>query len=183
MMDISGKVAYRHTQTLLTGDRICDHKNRHDSCDSYYPDSPPPDSEWKPLGHKAKYCLSERVPASDGICGYNVNILILVIVLMCNLGKVGGMLYVAFGAFSEPLLTIGDAATSFLETPDLTTGGMCLLGKGAFKSAEASIKFTKFGATWPGDSFSQALPRKWHPKRRMWFQAASGKRWFWCLFL
>lgn len=99
------------------------------------------------------------------------------------MGKLGGMLYVAFGTLSEPRLTIGDAATSFLETPDLTTGGVCLFGKDDIKAAERSTRFTGRGAMWKSDSSSQTLLREWQPKRRMWFQAGSVKRWLWCFFL
>jgi hypothetical protein len=63
-------------------------------------------AQWTPQGLPADYCLSEL---TGGECGYNVNVVILVIAVICNLSKVLSMFYVAFYMKDDPLITVGDA--------------------------------------------------------------------------
>jgi hypothetical protein len=81
---------------------------------------------WKPDNFSAQNCLSERVP---GTCGLNMNLIIILVVVICNVGKLAGMLYVAFGSLEDPLITMGDAVSSFLASPDNTTRDMCLVNR------------------------------------------------------
>jgi hypothetical protein len=127
-------------------------------------------AQWAPKGLPADHCLSEP---TAGECGYNVNIVILVIVVICNLGKVLSMLYVAFYIKDDPIMTVGDAIQSFLYRPDKTTTGMCLASKAdvVAKSITTIV--------------SDQEPKPFQPKRLQWRTAASVRRWtlFILLFL
>ncbi len=58
-----------------------------------------------------------------------MNLIIILVVVICNAGKLAGMLYVAFGPLEDPLITMGDAVSSFLASPDNTTRDMCLVNR------------------------------------------------------
>lgn len=83
-------------------------------------------TQWVPEGIPADHCLSEKV---EGERGYNVNIAILIAVVVCSLGKVLSMLYIAFYIKDDPLMTVGDTVQCFLSRLDKATTGMCLTSK------------------------------------------------------
>jgi hypothetical protein len=152
-------------------------------CPQRYPDILTQAAQWTMQGCKAEYCLSQTIPASDGVCGYNFNIAIIVVVLICNIGKLDAMSYVGFGTFSDPLITIGDAAASFLEAPDSTTGDMCLSGREDIVAAGKGTSCTDFVPRWPNYQSSKIFPKDWQPIKKRWLNAASVRRWSWCLVL
>lgn len=82
--------------------------------------------QWAPWGFNSEYCLSEAVPET---CSYNANLYTIVIVIICNAAKAITILYVAFRHQDNPLRTLGEAIQSFLNAPDPTTTGLCLLSK------------------------------------------------------
>ena len=136
-------------------------------------------SAWMPRGHIAKYCMSRKLSGSERGCDYDANIAIIVIVIVCNIGKLGTMLYVAYGPFSDPLMTTGDAVASYLERPDQATRGMCLFAKSDIAVVN---KQSVTHWTWLGQPSSRT-PKKWKPEKTRWFVAASVSRWFWCFLL
>ena len=125
---------------------------------------------WKPDNFSAQNCLSERVP---GTCGLNMNIIIIFVVVVCNAGKLAGMLYVAFGSLEDPLITVGDAVSSFLASPDNTTRDMCLVNR------KDIVKASHLG----GMKKLRAPKYYWRPVGRRWFSAASKRRWWTCILL
>lgn len=166
--------------------KFCDNDTNSSStglCSQRYPDILTQAAQWTMQSCKAEYCLSETVSGSDGVCGYYFNIAIIVVVLICNIGKLAAVSYVAFGTFPDPLITIGDAAASFLEAPDTTTGGMCLFGREDIVAAGKRTSCTDFVPRWPNYQSSKKFPKDWQPIKRRWFNAASMKRWSWCLVL
>ena len=126
-------------------------------------------AQWAPQGIPADHCLSEKV---EGECGYNVNIAILIVVVVCNLGKVLSMLYVAFYIKDDPLMTVGDAVQSFLSRPDKATTGMCLISKADVVAKSAITMF-------------DPEPKPYQSNLLQWRTAASNRRWtlFTLLFL
>jgi hypothetical protein len=145
---------------------------------------------WDPYGYNVQYCLSERVPEK---CSYNGNIPIVAIVLVANLIKLVGMLYVAFRLRDAPLITVGDAVESFLNEPDRTTRGMCLLTKeDVVKSirkrhrwdqprgggtAAATALAGKEPDTKPLPSLPPPAPKVARIRKLRWSKSASGLRW------
>lgn len=82
----------------------------------------------RPSLYPVEYCLSETRGVS--YCQLQFVWYTLLIVVACNLVKVICMSLVAYHLWdlNEPILaTIGDCVTSFLERPDETTAGWCLL--------------------------------------------------------
>ena len=70
---------------------------------------------------------------------------IIVIVIICNAIKALCMFLVVLKADDYPLVTLGDAIASFLEHPDPTTKGMCLVSKQDVlaKAFENPLRFPK----------------------------------------
>ncbi len=169
-----------HTQAQ---NRICSDSDLdgklHHTRPAMYPGGPPlncytyvsrvvNDAEaWAPQDWNAKYCLSETVP---GKCGFNINLAIVLIVIICNVGKLITMSVVAFSTkLGRPLMTIGDAVSSFLDNPDESTENMCLTSKHDIVSS-------------PGN-WSSEQPRLWQLAPRRWYYAASKSRWWICISL
>ena len=111
-----------------------------------------------------QYCLSERVKEC---CKLQFSLVIMIVVIICNLIKTICMGTIAWKQDPEPLVTLGDAISSFLDRPDVTTEGNCIIGR------------TRLENNKPWDSISSI----WEPKRLRWFRAASLRRWLVCNIL
>lgn len=111
-----------------------------------------------------QYCLSKPVKEH---CKLQFSLAIMIVVIICNLTKTICMGIIAWKQDSEPLVTLGDAIASFLDRPDMTTEGNCVVGKTRF------VKNRSWGL----------LPSRWTPKRSRWFGAASSRRWLVCNIL
>ncbi|KAI9714164.1 MAG: hypothetical protein M1812_006492 [Candelaria pacifica] len=129
----------------------------------------PKADQWNPNGWKSKYCLSEPV---TGKCSLSFSLVVIVIVIIFNIGKALSMLWVAFRITDHPLITVGDAISSFLNKKDATTRGICMVTKDDIKSQSL---------LWKPDIF--AVPLEYRPKRRRWFWSASKARWLITLLL
>jgi len=116
--------------------------------------------DWKPFGNKVKYCLSQRLPEH---CKLQFSLHIALLVIILNLLKATVMLILAFGVKERPLMTMGDAVSSFLQQPDPTTENMCLLSK-------SDVHYQRRKDWAP-------LSKIYDHNRRMWFCAASVRRW------
>jgi hypothetical protein len=124
--------------------------------------------DWRPLGPKVLYCLSEDV---DQLCRLQFNRQLAFVVIAFNLVKALVLAYIFFGLTEDPLLTIGDAVVSFLTQPDNTTSGSCLMSKEKIK------KWTE------RQPESETVPLPYDPTRRRWSSVISKSRWFVCLVL
>ncbi|KAF1840388.1 uncharacterized protein K460DRAFT_410979 [Cucurbitaria berberidis CBS 394.84] len=83
-------------------------------------------SDWKPMGTPIAKCLSEPVTQQ---CKLNFSIHLAVTVIIFNLLKLVTILTSIFALNDNPMLTIGDAASSFLHEPDTATAAMCLVSQ------------------------------------------------------
>lgn len=83
-------------------------------------------TSWNVDGKSISYCLSEVKPER---CQLRCSITILWIVVAFNLVKALSMLWILFRLRDNPLVTLGDAISSFLQQPDQTTKGFCLLSR------------------------------------------------------
>jgi hypothetical protein len=137
-----------------------------------------------------KYCLSEPV---EGKSSLNFNLPIIVVVILCNMGKSLLMFFVAFGIKDDPLVTIGDAVGSFLKCNDPTAEGMCLVSKEDIEADECVhfhrglIDFNddapdgSTGFSWLSNEKPE--PIRYQPSVKRWLKAASGPRWWACALL
>ncbi|KAF2399477.1 hypothetical protein EJ06DRAFT_538344 [Trichodelitschia bisporula] len=89
-------------------------------------------SHWEPFGKHVDYCLSQRTIERCRL--QSSTHLSIVVTVVCFL-KAVAMFCVVFTAKDRPLLTVGDAISSFLQEPDLYTKGMCLRSKSDFRKA------------------------------------------------
>lgn len=145
---------------------------------------------WNSNGLDIDYCLSEPV---EGRCSLNFSLSIIVVVMICNVGKALVMFFIAFRIRDKPLITIGDAIDSFLNVNDPTTEGMCLVSKAYIKAGEslkydngmlANYEEAHIREKW------QKLSGNWKPTTMMyqsllkrWSNAVSKSRWWTCLAL
>ena len=117
-----------------------------------------PDAQnWKVSNYTIDYCLSQPVQEE---CKLQFSLVIMLIVIGCNATKCICMVYLAIGSKEEPLVTLGDSISSFLNRPDLTTKGFCLAGRDSFQTTD-----------W------EARALTYNPKKRRWFRAATAQRW------
>ncbi|KAK7708318.1 hypothetical protein SLS57_009052 [Botryosphaeria dothidea] len=122
-------------------------------------------SRWSVNGYDVEYCISEVV---EDQCRLNVAINLLIVVIVFNAVKVVVITLVIWKIRDRPIVTVGDAAESFIRQPDITTKGMCLLTRAdASKQSSKNVQFA-YGPVEP-------KPYKMEKKRRG--SAASKARW------
>lgn len=124
--------------------------------------------DWQPfkviagnLTPRVQFCLSEIVPEA---CSLQFSFVIILIVIICNIGKTLIMTFATFKMTWQPLITVGDGIGSFLVEPDKTTKNACLL---TANKAEDLGPFSWFKFMWTS-------------KKIRWFQSSSLRRWLVC---
>lgn len=155
---------------------ICDGPQHYmgDSCASSISQVQDHIADWRPYGKAIDYCMSEVV---DQHCRLQYSVPLMLVVVMIGLLKTGTMLYITFMVPDEPMLTIGDAVSSFLTFPDPRTKGMCLLDK-RLKHFEPGVSYAQRTESGEYSSMGWTAPPKYfHFRRRRHFTAASGRRW------
>ena len=75
---------------------------------------------------RVSYGLSTHIPQSSSI---QIARVFIVVVIICNLLKTVAIFFTLRDSFSQQILTLGDAVSSYLESPDLSTLGACILKK------------------------------------------------------
>lgn len=145
---------------------------------------------WRSNGWDIDYCLSEVV---EGKCSLNFSLSIIVVVMICNVGKVLMMFFIAFRVRDKPLITVGDAIDSFLNINDSTTQGMCLLSKESIRAGEKAAKHDYIVDSWETAYDSKKRREQsgiWKAARieyrsifRRWASAVSRSRWWTCALL
>ncbi|KAH7237307.1 hypothetical protein B0J15DRAFT_538603 [Fusarium solani] len=113
-------------------------------------------SGWAPSFLPVKYCHSEIVEEN---CALNANQPIVIVIIICNSIKLIIIKTMVFWVKGWPIITLRDAIQSFLNDPDPTTEGLCLLSKDANE---------------PTDAPDPVMAGR----RHRWSDAASTRRWF-----
>lgn len=129
---------------------------------------------WTPWDHNIDHCLSERI--ENELCRFIGDTQILTVVIVCNAIKILCMLIVAFGlGTNPPLITVGDAISSFLRQSDLTTKGCGLLSREDISSLYAAPNTTSgiISALRTGADKGTRASRQ----KLTWSKAASHTRW------
>lgn len=70
------------------------------------------------------YGLSTHVPQSSSI---QIARVFIIVVIICNLLKTVAIFFTMRNCFSQQILTMGDAVSSYLQSPDISTLGACIL--------------------------------------------------------
>lgn len=122
---------------------------------------------WLVSGGRVRYCLSETV---SNQCHLNVAVNLLWVVVGFNAAKLVITAVMAASSLinTNPLVTTGDAAASFIESPDPSTRGMCLY------TAREIIE-TRTGKD--HQPAPPAIARAYHPQQQRWSAAVSKRRW------
>lgn len=132
--------------------------------------------EWTipgPIWVEVDHCLSAGIQSLDSLCALRYSAQILLIVCILNLGKCAVIYYTAYLHYRSDinprekasLVTVGDAAASFLAEKDLTTEQLCFASRKEFS-----------GKMWPTKRSPWLHPGpSLHAIR--WFRAASYARW------
>ncbi|KAF4539260.1 uncharacterized protein LTHEOB_10424 [Lasiodiplodia theobromae] len=123
---------------------------------------------WLVSGGRVRYCLSETV---SNQCHLNVAVNLLWVVVAFNAAKLVITIVMAASSLinQNPLVTTGDAAASFIESPDQSTRGMCLY------SAREIIAATRTRKDQPA---AAVIARAYHPQQQQrWSAAVSKRRW------
>lgn len=123
-------------------------------------------------GSEVAYCLGERAATERDTCTLNLNGILFAAILGLNLvaflATAASLLLRRF----EPLVTLGDAVTSFLRDPDPATRNNCLLTKENLRTGLGGWDFTE-GKYWAPD------------RGHAWFRSPSLTQWlvagFWWL--
>ncbi|KAK4031394.1 hypothetical protein C8A01DRAFT_21375, partial [Parachaetomium inaequale] len=108
-----------------------------------------------------QYCLAQRAPAPT--CQVNLDAPLLGSVALLNsiaLVATAAVLFKRPSSF-RPLATLGDAISSFLEDPDPTTQGVCLLSKTDVLQGRWPLMEAQY----------------WVPKNHYWLRSVSFTRW------
>ncbi|EEP76049.1 predicted protein [Uncinocarpus reesii 1704] len=115
-------------------------------------------SNWTVAGNTpVDYCLGEVVPEQ---CRIYFSSAVMIGVIIANFAKFIS-LWVAALKYTKPtLVTMGDAITSFLKSPDPWTLGMCFVQKEDLRASS--------------EPHALQSPRAWAPKKRFWFQTVGG---------
>ena len=164
----------QHSGTGCVGLRVVQHvtvQNALQNADNWqvpgYPDT---------VYYQVQYCLSETAPPD---CRLDLSIPILVTVVVCNAIKLLCLTLTLWTGKDPPLMTVGDAAASFLTEADPTTIGRCTVSERDIKRGawQRTVNYSSPREPPP------AAPRRWKSTARSWFRAASRRRWFYCVFL
>jgi hypothetical protein len=136
-------------------DRFLEYRNDKSNCSSGY--TPKDPNYWIFNEHRVDYCLAQK---SEGICTLSFSLGIMIGVIICNLVKAICMGITLWKLHTPTLVTIGDAVASFLDEPDRTTVGLCVVSNNDVKEG----------------AWNLPRPRPWVPERRRWFEAVSRRR-------
>ena len=124
---------------------------------------------WKPMNITASYCLSETMLQK---CSLRFSRLLAWIVIAFNVAKVLMIIYLPFWIKEDPLMTMGDAVSSFLKRCDHTTKFFCLMGK------KGILQWSK--AIAPP---SEVTVTPYDESRQRWSTVLSRMRWTICILL
>ncbi|ROV95688.1 hypothetical protein VMCG_07630 [Cytospora schulzeri] len=115
-------------------------------------------------GTPIDFCLAQRSEATEGTCTVQLSFITFVVILGLNLITLVITALTLLLRRFEPLVTLGDAISSFLRDPDPSTRTNCLLTKHNLRSGMG------------GWGFSDG--KYWTPDRdHMWFRSPSLTNW------
>lgn len=114
---------------------------------------------WRPFvaEYPVRSCF---VVQEEGRCKLQASLQVIIVVLVLNFLKAMAMFSMLKVLKEAPLLTMGDAVASFLESPDLQTKGLCLVSRHQITRRWGNRPRLVFG------------PRKYTGRRRRWFSGA-----------
>lgn len=128
------------------------------------------------------HCLSEKVPE---VCQLQFILPVMIIVIVCNAVKLICMVFAAYGLRDRPLVVIGDAVASFLESEDVATEGQCLAVAYSDHKYPQTLKQRMFGF-WSIKEYQLTngeMSRLWASNQNRWFTGPGAFTWISCIML
>ena len=122
--------------------------------------------------YTVQYCMAMKKPQH---CKLQYSFPLAMLVIVLNIVKVSVSLYIWLGISEAPLLTIGDAITSFLCRPDPYTRTGSLLAGAEVRSIDRSTSATLKQKLLQGPKIDG--------KRKRWGSAASVRMWIFSVIL
>jgi hypothetical protein len=80
-----------------------------------------------PTSAHVLYCLAQPATESGGQCTISLSITLLCVVTVCNLIKAICLALILMATNFHPLATVGDAISSFITQPDITSASLGLI--------------------------------------------------------
>jgi hypothetical protein len=149
---------------------VCDHDSPEENtpCNSGKAMQMAAAGNWTVNGYTVTGCLSLK---EKELCSVNFSQVIGIVVIVANFGKAICVTAVCILLNGQPLLTIGDAVNSFLQTTDRWTKGFCLITKGDVHAEWRSFRRT-------------GAPKPYLPKSHRRWKATGRPNWvkFFCLY-
>lgn len=136
---------------------------------------------WSPLEDSVKYCLAQ---SSETPCTLNISTAVVTVVVLFNAVKIAFMLFTLFYALphhSRPLLRLGDAVASFLDLPDAESANKSLLSRKLYN--KLCLLDLGAGPTHKSRIVLGPVVQTYKPRSQHWFDAVSGRRWTFCIFI
>ncbi|KAL2824888.1 hypothetical protein BDW59DRAFT_172616 [Aspergillus cavernicola] len=169
---------YAGLQPLPLGDPyewLCP-PNPNSSCSTYVPSiqSQAEKNNWVVYRNSGTYrvdsCLSGRLPEH---CKLQYSLPLTIVVIVVNFIKSAIMCYMAVKTTEPPMLTTGDAITSFLKLPDKRTLGRCLV-----PGTEVRRIFSRYNVP-----RRHCRPSAYDKTPKPWYSAVSHRKWVVILIL
>lgn len=113
-----------------------------------------------------KFCLAQP-SNTEQACDVNLNGSLLGVIVLLNLVTIIVTAGILFRRSFQPLVSLGDALSSFLQRPDLTTSGSCLMTKAEVRQGRWGLREARF----------------WVPRHHSWFATPSIPRWCLTVFV
>ena len=120
-------------------------------------------TKWTVAASTVKQCLSLK---TREYCQLQFSMQFMIIVIVCNLFKCIAMLCTLFFERDTPLTTVGDALASWLDEPDDSTKGSCLITKDKPHTENIGV-----------DAVNTSSITYYAPFTRRWHHATSTRRW------
>jgi len=125
-------------------------------------------TNWAPFGKPVSYCLADTI---EQRCELQLSLELIVVVIVFNLAKALILGSIFLFVKENPLMTIGDAISSFLQKEDETTKSLCLMGE-------------EYVNNWDTSEFAEdRKPMPYEITKRTWGIAVTESRWQSCIVL
>ena len=115
-------------------------------------------SNWKVNNASVQYCLAQTALEE---CELQFSLTYMITVILCNVIMICCMTCIVQKRSWKPLVILGDAVQSFIESPDATTEGSCVAGREKLAKSEQ----------WRNHA------SEWNPRRLAWRNAVAKHSW------
>ena len=139
-------------------------------------------ADWTIFGHRVNHCLARK---TEQHCKLQFSLYLMIPIIVCNLVKSASMFWMLLHSRETPLVTFGDALATWLDVPDVSTKGRCLVSRDeivkSFSIPEGTPNQRSAALARRRSALYPILFSRKHEltdRSRYWCGAVSSKRWF-----